>query len=70
MVLYTTSTCPKCKVIKMKMEKAGLAYDSCEDMAIMEPLGIKSVPQLQLDNGQLLDFNAIVSFLRALEVNK
>lgn len=70
MVLYTTSTCPKCKVIKMKLEKAGLAYDSCEDMTIMEPLGIKSVPQLQLDNGQLLDFNAIVSFLRTLEVNK
>ena len=70
MVLYTTSTCPKCKVIKMKMEKAGLKYEACEDMSVMEPLGIKSVPQLQLDNGQLLDFNAIVTFLRTLEVNK
>ena len=63
MILYTTPTCPKCKVVKMKMDKAGIEYTVNEDMDAMEALGIKSVPVLQKD-GSLLDFNAIIEFIK------
>lgn len=66
MILYTTPTCPKCKVIKMKLDKAGLAYTVVEDMDQMQMLGIKSVPVMQKD-GQLLDFNEIIKFIKEEE---
>ena len=66
MILYTTPTCPKCKVIKMKLDKAGLVYTVVEDMDQMQMLGIKSVPVMQKD-GQLLDFNEIIKFIKEEE---
>lgn len=69
MILYTTPTCPKCKVIKMKLEKAGINYTVNENIEDMERIGIRSVPVLQKD-GQLLDFNAIVQFLREEEAKQ
>ena len=69
MILYTTPTCPKCKVIKMKLEKAGINYTVNENIEDMERIGIRSVPVLQKD-GQLLDCNAIGQFLREEEAKQ
>ena len=67
MVLYSSSTCPKCKVLKMKLEKAGIKYTADEDIEAMQLLGIKSLPYLQLDNGTLLDFGDAVRYLKEKE---
>ena len=65
MILYSSSTCPKCKVLKMKLDKANVAYDTNQNMEDMEKLGIKSLPYLQLDDGTLLDFGAAVKYANA-----
>ena len=62
MILYSTPTCPKCKVLKMKLDKAGIAYTANQNTEDMEALGIKSLPYLQLDDGTLLDFGAAVKY--------
>ena len=61
--VYSSSTCPKCKVLKMKLDKVGLEYETCEDIEVMKSLGIKGIPVLQLANGELLDFKAAVDFV-------
>ena len=66
MILYSSSTCPKCKVLKMKLDKAGVQYTVNENIEDMEKLGIKSIPYLQLDDGTLLDFGAAVKALNVL----
>ena len=64
--LYSTG-CPKCKIIKTKLDKANIEYEIISDMNIMLNKGFKSVPMLEVDN-KVLNFNEIVSWLS--EVNK
>ncbi len=66
MILYSSSTCPKCKVLKMKLEKAGVKYTVNENIEEMQVLGIKTLPYLQTDNGTLLDFGAAVKYVNGL----
>ena len=54
--IYTTATCPKCRVLKAKMDAKGIAYTECQDEEKMQALGIMSVPVLSVDD-KLLDFS-------------
>ena len=67
MIVYSNSSCPKCKVLKMKMDKANLTYDVNENTEEMQELGIKSLPYLQLEDGTLLDFGEAVRYIKTLE---
>ena len=67
MIVYSNSSCPKCKVLKMKMDKANLTYDVNENVEEMQELGIKSLPYLQLDDGTLLNFGEAVKHIKTLE---
>ena len=46
MTVFSSSTCPKCKVLKIKMDKAGLLYEVNENLDDMKKLGIKTLPVL------------------------
>ena len=67
MIVYSNSSCPKCKVLKMKMDKANLTYDVNENVEEMQELGIKSLPYLQLDDGTFLNFGEAVKHIKTLE---
>ena len=67
MIVYSNSSCPKCKVLKMKMDKANLTYDVNENIEEMQELGIKSLPYLQLEDGTLLNFGEAVKHIKTLE---
>ena len=48
-MLFGTKTCPNCKMAKMLLEKAGIAYklvDAEEDVELTNKLGIKKAPTL------------------------
>jgi glutaredoxin-related protein len=70
MILYSSSTCPRCKVLKLKLTKAELDYTIEDNMEKMQALGIKSLPYLQLDDGTLLDFNGAIAYVREVEAQK
>lgn len=70
MTVFSSSTCPKCKVLKIKMDKAGLVYEVNENPDDMKELGIKTLPMLQLSNGDLLDFGAAIAFVKDMEAAK
>ena len=63
MILHTTETCPKCKVVKMKLEQANINVDINQDISVMEALGIQQVPVLELGDGTLLDFPSIIKYI-------
>jgi glutaredoxin len=54
--IYTTDTCPRCKVLKVKMDAKGIPYESITDVDEIQRLGIMSVPYMQVDDGELMDF--------------
>ena len=70
MILYTLPTCPTCKMVKMKFDKAGIKYTVVEDVAAVEALGFKGVPCLKLDDGTVLDQVKTIQYVRGLGVNK
>lgn len=56
-VIFHTTGCPKCRVLKTKLDRAGVAYETNTDIDAMLSLGIRSAPVLSVD-GELLDFAA------------
>ena len=54
--IYTTETCSRCKVLKIKMDAKGIPYESVTDADEIKKLGIMSVPYMQVDDGELMDF--------------
>lgn len=54
--IYTTDTCTRCAVLKAKMDAKGIKYESVTDVDEIQKLGIMSVPYVQVDDGELMDF--------------
>ena len=48
--LYTTH-CPRCNTLKIKLDRAGLEYEICEDQEEMKARGFKAAPVLETDEG-------------------
>lgn len=63
--IFSTETCPRCKILKAKMEDKGVDFVENRDIEEMEKLGITSVPVLRKD-GELLDFGKAISWINSL----
>lgn len=57
MITFYSTNCPKCKVLSTKLDQAGIQYITNTNIDTMLSKGIKSAPVLELDDGQLLNFN-------------
>lgn len=62
MVLYSTESCPRCKILKQKLTDNNIEFEECHDMEILESLNIEEVPQL-LVNDELLSFGEAVKYI-------
>lgn len=68
MILYTTN-CPRCTVLKAKLQKQNLDFEVVDNIDEMIKIGIKTAPMLKVNN-ELLDFSAAVKYLKTLEANQ
>jgi glutaredoxin len=60
--IYTTSTCPKCKILKKKLDDKGIAYEEFNDEDEMQRMGILSVPIMSVD-GRLMEFPEAIKYV-------
>lgn len=60
--IYTTQTCPKCKILKKKLQEKGIEYKEFNDEDEMQRMGILSVPVMDVD-GEQLDFHAAIKYV-------
>ena len=60
--IYTTQTCPKCKILKKKLQEKGIEYQEFNDEDEMHRMGILSVPVMDVD-GEQLDFPAAIKYV-------
>lgn len=60
--IYTTQTCPKCKILKKKLQEKGIEYKEFNDEDEMQRMGILSVPVMDVD-GEQLDFPAAIKYI-------
>ncbi len=64
MILYTKNGCPRCKILKAKLDAAAIKYDENSNIEEQIALGFKSAPTLVLDNGDKLDFEKALNYVR------
>lgn len=56
--LYSSPTCPKCKVIEAKFKKKNIEVIKEIDEEVIMGKGLKSIPWVQLQDGSMLNFKA------------
>ena len=64
MNLFYTTHCPKCRVLKRKLEEKGIAYTENEDVDEMVARGFKSAPILVV-NGKAMTFKEALNWVGA-----
>ena len=60
-VLYEHG-CPRCKVIKTKLDQKGIQYENINDIEIMKAKGFTEAPKLEVD-GVVYDFKDAVKWI-------
>ena len=67
-IIFTLPTCPKCRVIKTKLESAGIEYEECQDVDRMRSLGIETTPALYIspENRIFRSFGVINTYVNDL----
>ena len=70
--LYKSSTCPQCRIVKMKLEKKGLSYNEIlvDNMtaAELEAADIKGIPTLFVDGVKMTNQREMCKWIDAQEV--
>lgn len=64
LILYSTG-CPKCRILKQKMDSRGILYMENNSADEMLSLGITQVPVLSVD-GELLPFARAVEWVNKI----
>lgn len=59
---YSKPGCPQCKVLKMKMDAAGVTYTHYEDESLIAALGAKGAPVLMVEGTMYVGPAAIKYF--------
>lgn len=67
-ILFKSTTCPQCKVAKMKLEKKGLPFTEEMDMNVMAEYGVNSIPTLFVNGEKITGIRNISNWIDAQEV--
>lgn len=63
--LYSTK-CSRCLMLEKLLENKNIPYVEINDMEIMTQKGFLTVPMLELENGEILDFTNSVKWINSL----
>lgn len=60
---FYSTDCPKCRVLKKKLDEKNINYNIVTDIEVMMDMGIDSVPMLQIDGGILMNFSESIKWI-------
>ena len=55
--------CPRCKVLKSKLDEKGIEYEDISDVEIMKARGFQEAPKLEV-NGVVKNFKEAVEWIK------
>jgi glutaredoxin len=55
--------CPRCRVLKAKLDQKGIAYETINDIELMKAKGFTEAPKLEVD-GIIMDFKTATDWLK------
>ena len=56
--------CPRCKVLKTKLDQKGIRYETVNDIAIMKAKGFAEAPKLEISDGTILGFKEAIEWIK------
>lgn len=65
MIKMLTTHCPRCTVLKKKLDAKNIQYEEITDEKVIDSYGIDFVPALVLDEDTILDYNASVMWVNS-----
>ena len=54
--------CPRCKVLKAKLDQSGIKYTDINDVELMKAKGFEDAPQLEID-GVIYGFKDAINWV-------
>ena len=60
--IYTTETCPKCKILKKKLQNKEIPYVEIQDIDELMKLNIDEVPVAKVDDN-IMNFNEAITWV-------
>lgn len=66
-IIFYSTNCPKCNVLKSKLDSKGLTYTVNNDTKEMLALGLQSAPALKVDDQPIMEFFEAVKWINTLE---
>ena len=61
-VIYTQELCPKCKVLKKKMDNKNIQYTECDDVNVLISKHVEFTPMLEVD-GAMMDYTEAIKWV-------
>lgn len=55
--------CPKCKILRMKLDQKGIVYDTVNDIEVMKAKGFQEAPKLEVD-GIIYGFKEAIDWVK------
>ena len=55
--------CPKCKILKAKLDQKGIEYETINDIDLMREKGFKEAPKLEV-NGVVMGFKEAADWIK------
>lgn len=65
-VIVYSSGCPKCKILKSKMDDKNIDFKLIEDVEVMKSKGFEHAPMLEV-NEKIYDFNQAIKFVNKFD---
>lgn len=69
-ILYKGETCPKCKIVAMKLDQKGINYQVITDMDYMIAHNVTSIPTLEVDGKRYVGPIECRDWINTFEVNQ
>lgn len=66
-IIFYSTGCPKCRILKKKLDEKGIQYETCSDEERMIVLGLTEVPALGIE-GNILSFTDAVKWINEKEI--
>lgn len=63
MIKLFSNSCPKCKVLKMKLKSKNINYEEITDIDLMISMNLNSMPQLEVD-GKVMNYLESVNWIK------
>ena len=54
--------CPRCKVLKSKLDQKGIKYDTIGDVEVMKAKGFTEAPKLEVGD-RIMDFKEAIEWI-------